>query len=368
MKTIRTAVIGFGFMGKTHTYSYQALPFFYEPPFTVQLAAVCARTYEHAQAACQRYGFERAARNIDEILALPDIDVIDICTPNALHAPAILKALDAKKHIYCEKPVACGPAETRRILAHPNLNKVITQTVFNNRFFPAAKLAKQFMQENRLGKILSFRARMISPSHVNAATPIRWRQTRQTAGGGVLYDLGAHIMDLLTWLAGPVKSVYTKTQTAYAQRPDGKGGLADVDTDDAAYAVVTLANGAVGTAEASKLASGTNTDLYIEIHGDKGALKIDFMDANWLYFYDAAAPYKGYTRIETVQNYAQAHPFPPVRHPLGWLRGHVDALYEFLCAVVQNRPASPSLAEGLYVQSVLDAMYQSALENKEIIL
>lgn len=368
MKTLSTAVIGFGFMGKTHTYGYKTIPLFYEPNFKIRLAAVCARNYEHALAAKERYGFAHAAHNLDEILALPDIDIIDICTPNSMHTQAILKALDAKKHIYCEKPVACGPAETRLILAHPHLNQVVTQTVFNNRFLPAAKLAKQFMQEERLGKILSFRARMIMPSNINPATPIRWRNTRQQAGGGVLYDLGAHVMDMLTWLAGPVQSVYTKNQTAYAHRPDGKGGFAPVDTDDASYSVVTLANGAIGTAEASKLATGTNTDLYIEIHGTKGALKIDFMDANWLYYYDANAPYKGYTRLETVQNYGGVSPFPPPRHPLGWLRGHADSLYEFLRAVAENRPAQPSLQDGLYVQSILDAMYQSAHENKEISL
>ncbi len=368
MKTIHAAVIGFGFMGKTHTYGYKTIPLFYEPDFNIQLAAVCASTYEHALAAKERYGFAHAAHDLDEILSLPNIDVIDICTPNALHAQAILKALDAKKHIYCEKPVACGPEETRRILAHPNLDKVVTQTVFNNRFMPSAKLAKQLMEEGKLGKILSFRAHMIMPSNINPSSPIRWRNTRAAAGGGVLYDLGAHVMDMLTWLAGPVKSVYTKNQTAYAQRPDGKGGFAPVDTDDASYSIVTLANGAVGTAEASKLATGTNTDLYIEIHGDKGALKIDFMDANWLYYYDASAPYKGYTRIETVQQYGGEKNFPPARHPLGWIRGHADALYEFLRAVHENRPASPSLADGLYVQTVLDAMYQSAQENKEICL
>ena len=366
MKTINVAVIGFGFMGKTHTYGYQTIPLFYEPDFQVRLAAVCASRYQNALAAKERYGFAHAAHDLDEILSLPDIDVIDICTPNALHTEAILKALDAKKHIYCEKPVACGPQETARILAHPHLNSVTTQTVFNNRFTPAAKLAKEFMQQERLGRILSFRAHMIMPSNVGAQKPMRWRNSRQAAGGGVLYDLGAHVMDMLTWLAGPVASVYTKNQTAYATRPDENGRPVPVDTDDASYSVVTLSNGAVGTAEASKLATGTNTDLYIEIHGEKGALKLDFMDPNWLYFYDAQDPHPGYKKIETVQKYPAGTDFPPARHPMGWIRAHADCLYEFLHAVSENRPAAPSLQDGLYVQKVLDAMYQSAQENKEI--
>ncbi len=368
MKTINAAVIGFGFMGKTHTYGYKTIPLFYEPDFNVNLAAVCAGSYENALKAKERYGFARAAHNLDEILAMPDIDVIDICTPNALHAEAILKALDAKKNIYCEKPVACGPQETARILAHPNLNQVTTQTVFNNRFIPAAKLAKRLMNEGRLGKLLSFRTHMIMPSHVDPSKPMRWRNSRQAAGGGVLYDLGAHVMDMLTWLAGPVARVYTKNQTAYQTRTGADGTPVPVDTDDASYSIVTLQNGAVGTAEASKLATGTNTDLYIELHGDKGALKLDFMDPNWLYFYDASAPLTGYQKIETVQDYAGAESFPPARHPMGWIRAHADALYEFLRAVNEHRSAAPSLADGLAVQAVLDAMYRSAEENKEIIL
>ncbi|MBQ9970901.1 MAG: Gfo/Idh/MocA family oxidoreductase [Elusimicrobiaceae bacterium] len=368
MKTLNVAVIGFGFMGKTHTYGYKTIPLYYEPDFNIRLAAVCSGRYENALAAQERYGFEHACHNLEEVLSLPDIDIIDICTPNAQHAQAILQALDHHKHIYCEKPVACGEEETQRILAHPNLTRVTTQTAFNNRFIPAAKLAKKLMDENRLGKILSFRTHMIMPSHIDPTKPARWRNSRQAAGGGTLYDLGAHVIDMLTWLAGPVARVYTKNQTAYATRPDGKGGICPIDTDDASYSVVTLQNGAVGTVEANKLATGTNTDLFIEIHGEKGALKIDFMDGNWLYFYDVANPLAGYTRIETVQKYSEVNNFPPSRHPLGWIRGHADSLYTFLQAVHQEKQSSPSIAEGLEVQKVLDAMYRSADTNQEVCL
>ena len=141
-----------------------------------------------------------------------------------------------------------------------------------------------------------------------------------------------------------------------------------MDTDDASYSIITLSNGAVGTAEANKLATGTNTDLYIEIHGEKGALKLDFMDPNWLYFYDAKDPHPGYKKTETVQKYPAGTGFPPARHPMGWIRAHADCLYEFLRAVHEKRPATPSLQDGLYVQKLLDAMYQSAQENREITL
>lgn len=366
MQTVNAAIIGFGFMGKTHLYGYKTIPLFYQPSFNINLSAVYTRDLAKARQARERYGFGFAAASLDEVLADKEINVIDICTPNASHAEIILKALDAGKNIYCEKPVSSNPQETQKILAHPNLHKVITQTVFNNRFYPCTRLAKNLTEEGRLGKLLSFRARMIMPSNADPAKPLRWRNTKKEAGGGVLYDLGAHVMDMLTWLAGPVEKVYTKNQIAYATRPGADGKPVPVDTDDASYSVVTLANGAVGTAEMSKLAIGMNTDFQLELHGDKGALKLDFMDPNWLYFYDNTAPLKGFTKIETVQNYGEAEDFPPGRHPMGWIRGHADSLYRFLSCVARGVPASPSLEDGLKVQQVLDAMYASAQTGKEI--
>ena len=369
MKTIKIGLLGFGNMGRAHAYAINNLPFFYKDlPFSAEIVGLCSSTPEKTKKICREFGFPLPAMNEDELIRSQDIDVIDICTPNVYHYEALKKAILANKHIYCEKPVACGEEETQRILAHPNLTRVTTQTAFNNRFIPAAKLAKKLMDENRLGKILSFRAHMIMPSHIDPTKPARWRNSRQAAGGGTLYDLGAHVIDMLTWLAGPVARVYTKNQTAYATRPDGKGGICLIDTDDASYSVVTLQNGAVGTVEANKLATGTNTDLFIEIHGEKGALKIDFMDGNWLYFYDVANPLAGYTRIETVQKYSEVNNFPPSRHPLGWIRGHADSLYTFLQAVHQEKQSSPSIAEGLEVQKVLDAMYLSADTNQEVCL
>lgn len=373
MKEIKVAILGFGFMGKTHLYGYQTIPLYYEPDFKIKLAAVCNRTLSKAQAAQERYGFEMATDNEDEVFARKDIDVINICTPNIYHKEQILKALNAAKHVYCEKPVACGEESAQEILNHPNLEKVTTQTVFHNRFYPCTQRAKQLIEEGRIGRVFSFRARMIMPSHIDPARPLRWRNTRAESYGGVLYDLGSHVVDLVTWLLGPISTVYAKNQIAFPTRPGPDGTPVNIELDDASYAIATLQNGGVGTLEMSKLSTGKNTEFALEIHGEKGALKFDLMDPNWLDYYDNTQPgsphggLRGYTRIETIQKYdLPGGDFPPPRHPVGWIRGHVDCLYHFWDCVANSRPADPSLKVGLAVQNVLDKMYESVASNKEI--
>lgn len=375
MKEINVAILGFGFMGRTHLYGYQTVPLYYTPDFKINLVAICNRNLEKAIEAKERYGFELATDNEDEIFARKDIDVIDICTPNSYHKGQILKALDAGKNVYCEKPLVCGADETAEVLAHPNLDKVVTQAAFNNRFYPCTIRAKQLIDEGRLGKILSYRARFIMPGSETPGRPVSWRMTKKESFGGVLYDLGAHVCDMVTHLLGPVQSVYAKTQTPYPTRLDDKGNTVSMELDDAAYIVATMKNGAVGTMEASKLATGKATDFQIEIHGDKGAIMLDFMDPNWLYFCDntvADAPhggFKGFTKIATIQKFDLPDgDFPPARHPMGWIRGHVHGVYNFLSGVAAGQPVHPSIREGLYVQHVLDVMYQSAALKKEISL
>lgn len=372
MREIKVGLIGYGFMGKTHIFGYQTIPVYYEPDFKIKLVGICNRTLAKAQKAKELYGFDFATDNEDDIFGNKDIDVINICTPNSYHKNQILKALDSKKHIYCEKPVVACSDEAASILNHPNLEKVTTHTVFHNRFFANVLRAKQIIEEGRLGKILTFRGQFLLPSNVKSTTPANWRHTAVESGGGALYDVGSHICDMVYYMLGGFDKVYGKTQIPYATRPDGKGGLFACELDEAAYIIATLKNGAIGTIEASKLATGSATDMKLEVNGEKGALIIDFMQPNWLYFYDNTLPdeklggYKGFTRIECIQNYDIPVPFPPGKHPIGWIRAHVHSLYSFLDNMVNNRQSCPSLKDGLYVQSVLDNVYKSAAQNKEI--
>lgn len=372
MKEIKVGIIGCGFMGKTHIFGYKTIPVYYEPDFKITLVGICNRTIEKAQKAKELYGFEFATDREEDLFARKDIDIIDICTPNSYHKDEILKALDCGKNIYCEKPVVSCANDAETILNHPNLNKVTTQVAFHNRFFANVLRAKQIIDEGRLGKILAFRGHFLLPSNVKSTTPASWRHTTKESGGGALYDVGSHISDMVYFLLGEFSKVYGKTQIPYATRPDGKGGIFNCELDEAAYIIATLTNGAMGILEASKLSSGSATDMKLEINGEKGALIIDFMQPNWLYFYDNTLPdeklggYKGYTRIECIQNYDVATPFPPGKHPIGWIRAHVHSLYNFLEGVNKGEQVKPSLKDGLYIQRVLDTVYKSAELNKEL--
>lgn len=372
MKEIRVGLIGCGFMGKTHIYGYKTIPVYYEPDFKIKLVSVCNRSIEKAQHAKELYGFDFATTREDDLFNNKDIDVIDICTPNEYHKDQIIKALNAKKHIYCEKPVVANPAHAAEVLKHPNLEKVTTQAVFHNRFFANVLRAKQIIEEGRLGKILTFRGQFLLPSYAKSTTPASWRHTKEESGGGVLYDVGSHISDMVYYMLGDFAKVYGKTHMPYKTRPDGKGGVFNCQLDEAAYIIATLKNGAVGTIEASKLASGAATDMKLEINGEKGALIINFMEPNWLYFYDNTLPdeklggYKGYTRIECIQNYDTPVMFPPGKHPIGWIRAHVHSLYTFLQNVQAGKQSAPSIKDGLYVQHVLDSVYKSAELNREV--
>ncbi|ACC97763.1 Oxidoreductase family protein [Elusimicrobium minutum Pei191] len=370
MKEIKVGLLGCGFMGRAHMAGYQTIPLYYNNDFKIKFAGVCNRTLEKAEYFKEAFGFEYATSNPEDILNDPSIDVIDICTPNANHKNEILKALDNKKHIYCEKPVVVGEEEIKAVLSHPNLDKVTTQVVFNNRFYPAAIRAKQLIGEGRLGKIFSFRGVMLHNSSVDVLKPVSWRQTVE-GNGGVVYDLSAHLSDMVYNLLGEFESVYTKNQIAHPVRKDKDGKDVKIEIEDATYSLVKLKNGAMGTMETTKIATGKNGNFKLEIHGEKGALALDLIDPNWLYFYDNTAPaspnggMKGFTKIETMQRYGADCVFPPGNHTLGFLRAHVDCLHNFLTCVSKGAAANPSIKDGLYVQSVLEAMHKSAKTRTE---
>ncbi|MDR0645438.1 MAG: Gfo/Idh/MocA family oxidoreductase [Elusimicrobiota bacterium] len=373
MREIKVGVIGAGFMGKTHIFGYKTIPLYYEPKYKIKLEGICSKTLQNAQKAKDLYDFNFATDNEDDIFSNKNIDVINICTPDAFHRAQILKSLDAGKHIYCEKPlISCGQSAAE-ILGHSNLNKVTTRAVFHNRFFANVIRAKQIIDEGRLGKILAFRGQFLLCSNAKSTTPAGWRNdSSKSAGNGVLHGVGSHISDMIYYLLGDFAKVYAKIQMPYPIRPDGEGGTVQCITDEAAYIIATLKNGAMGTIEATKLATGAATNMKLEINGEKGALIIDLVQPNWLFFYDNTLPdeklggYKGYTRIECIQNYDTQLTFPPGKHPIGWIRAHVHSLYDFIEGVAAGKQVAPSIKDGLYIQHVLDTAMQSARQNKEL--
>lgn len=367
MDELRVGIVGFGFMGRTHTYGYKTIPLYYSNlPFKITLVGVCDTVLEVAEKARESLGFEFATNNPDDIFNRKDIDVVDICTPNIYHKEGIMKALKTGKNVYCDKPLAVSYQEAEEIVKELKNYNAITQMALQNRCFPATMRAKELIEEGKIGKIMSFRACYLHSSAVDPKKPLGWKQDKKFGGGGVLFDLGSHALDLIYYLLGEYASVFTKTEIVYPERPDKNGNPVEVEADDIAMMMLKLKNGGIGTIEVSKIATGTNDEIRFEIHGDKGAIRFNCMEPSWLEFYDNTFPdthfggSKGYTKIECIQKFKKpGGDFPNPKFSIGWIRSHVHSLYNFLSCVYEKKQANPSFKEGAYIQYVMEKAYES---------
>lgn len=358
---IKIGIIGFGSMGKTHSWCINNLKYFYKHlDFTSSIEAVCTSNIDTARKAAEFLGITDYTDNEDDIINDPSIDVVDICTPNVYHYSTIKKALEAGKHIYCEKPL-CITYEQAKEVAELSIARGITaQIVFNNRFLPAVLRAKELITSNKLGRILSFRCEYL---HASATDPLKtagWKQDASVCGAGTLFDLGSHAIDLMYYLCGRIVKVKSQSQIAYPNRLGIDGKPWHTNADEAFYMICTTEDGAVGTVEVSKIAIGTNDDLSFSVYGEKGAIKFSLMEPNWLHYYDAEAESgsyggnRGFTKIECCGRYElPGGVFPSFKAPVGWLRGHLHSMYSFLSAVNEGRSAVPSFVDGAEVQKVL---------------
>ncbi len=371
-KVIRIGLLGFGSMGKTHSYAVNNLNYFYRDlPFQAEIVGICTTSMEKSRAICEQYGFSVATACEDDLIFSSDIDVIDICTPNNCHFSTLKKAILAGKHIYCEKPLCISAEQANEIAALAEKNsKKIHNIVFNNRFLAPILRAKQLVDEGRIGRMLSFSASYLHSSATNVEKKAGWKQNRDICGGGVLFDLGSHVIDLIYHLCGEFDSVCAMTQIAYPMRTGMDGGAWKTNADEAFYMLVKLKNGACGTISASKVAVGANDDIFLELFGEKGSLRFSLMEPNWLYFYDNTLPdtelggARGFTRIECVGRYpTPGGVFPSPKASSGWLRGHVESLYHFLNSVYTQTQSAPDFTDGAYVQAIMEAAYCSAAEG-----
>ncbi len=371
-KRINIGILGFGSMGKTHSYAISNFKFYMnELPFDANIVGVCTTSLEKSTAVCEKYGFELATANEDDIINSPTIDAIDICTPNIYHYDTLKKAIAAGKHIYCEKPLCISSAQAFEIAELAKKSGKIHNIVFNNRFIAPVQRAKQIIDEGKLGRILSFNVSYLHSSATLTSKNAGWKQNKDICGGGVLFDLGSHVIDLIYHLCGRFDEVNTLTQIAYKERAGMDGNPWATNADEAFYMLARLENGACGTISASKVAVGANDDIVLDIYGEKGSLKFSLMDCNWLHFYDNSASdsslggYKGYTKIECVGRYPEPQGvFPSPKAASGWLRGHVSSMYNFLNSIYSGVQTAPDFCDGAYVQSVMEAAYASAEERQ----
>lgn len=367
---LRIGMLGYGGIGRVHALSYRQLPFVYPGGIAPVLQSVCTSREETAASAQAEAGFATATTDLAALIGDPDVDVVDITLPNHLHRESVIQAVNAGKAVYCEKPLSGSIADARDIANSVSKSSVPFGMVFQCRFIPALMKAKELVEQGALGRIFTYRAEYLHSGYQNAARPLSWRMKKDEGGSGALGDLGSHVIDLVRYLVGEFESIQGHLETFIHERPLHKGAseMGPVTVDDVAWFQARMANGAVGTVEASRFATGTLDDLRLWIYGEKGAVRFDLMDNNYLYWFDegrASGDYggdRGWQRLETVANYPGAKA-PPARAPLGWARAHAENQHRFLKAVANGNRPSPGIEDGLRAQLVIDAVERSAEAN-----
>lgn len=374
-KRLRVGIAGFGAMGKTHAYSIASLPYFYENlPFCASVRGICTTSAEKSDRICDTLGFEVAYADAYAMIADPDIDVIDICTPNNSHFDIACAALDAGKHVLCEKPFCINETQAQALAKKAADKGLVCGVVYNNRHLSAIMRAKQLIGEGALGRILSFSFHYRHDSDIDPARTVGWKQDAEICGAGTLFDLGSHALDLCRYLCGDFASIQGKSQIAFDTHKNADGSLWQTNADEAFYMTATLASGAVGQISVSKLSHGSEDGLEFSIYGTGGAIRFTLARSDILYYMDASQPKlplggtAGFTAIPASGRYdAPGGKFPAVKAPQGWLRGHIHGMYLYLDAVAGGKTFAPDFADGAYIQHVMAcAMQSDAMGGKEV--
>ena len=368
-KILGVGMIGYGFMGKMHSYAYASLPYIFEPPQPqIKLIGACALSDASRELAAKSGGYEFTTPDYHDLFARDDISLINICTPNYLHKEQAIAAIKAGKHVYCDKPLALTADDAEEMALLANQSGLTCQVTFHNRFCPAVLRARQLVEDGFLGDIISFRAAYLHSGYNDPKRPMSWKMRKETSGAGALLDLGTHIIDMIRWLVGDFHKVNARLRTLIKERPRQAGStqLEAVSVDDIAAMMVELPNGALGSIEVSRMAVGATDGLRFEIEGSKGAIAFDLMDANWLSVYDDTKPggdyggERGWRKIECIQAYPKPAMLPGAKAPVGWMRFHIESLHSFVSNVINNRPGCPSFEDGLAVQRICDAAIASS--------
>ena len=366
----RVGIIGFGMIGKVHAYGYATLPYYLQPmPFPVRLTHIAtahAGTAELAQAVT---GADVATTDYREITENPDVDIVHICTPNDQHLAPLLSAMRHNKHIYCDKPLVASIAEAEQVRVAMADYTGVSQMTFHLRFFPAVQRAKQLIDAGKLGKILQFRKGYYHASNAGAEFPYRWKHSPT---GGVVRDLGSHVLDMVDHLVGPIDRLIADTTIAYPQRRDPKSGeLRDVTVEDAFSILVRLKNRAMGTLEGTKLATGAEDDFRFEIHCELGALRFSLAKADTLEFFDATKGDKpfggesGWLQITCSNRFESPDTdFPYKKATIGWQRAHTACLAHFIQSIADKeqctKPQHADLMQGYKIEQLMQTVFDSA--------
>ncbi|MGH3383820.1 MAG: Gfo/Idh/MocA family protein [Nocardioidaceae bacterium] len=374
---LNVGMVGYAFMGAAHSQAWRTAPRFFDLPLRPAMTALCGRDRGKVTAAAGRLGWDSVETDWKELVSRDDIDLVDICTPGDTHAEIAIAALDAGKHVLCEKPLANTVEEAEAMVAaatRAEVRGVRSMVGFTYRRVPAIVLARTLVEEGRIGEIRHVRAQYLQDWITDPEAPLAWRLQKDRAGSGALGDIGAHIVDLTQYITGQqISTVTGLMETFVKERPlptevgnlSGTGGTerGPVTVDDAAAFLARFTDGAVGVFEATRFATGRKNSIRIEVNGAHGSLAFDFEDMNVLQFYDETedAATAGFRRIsvtDPVHAYVEAW-WPP-GHGLGYEHGFTHQAVDLVTAIAADDNPRPSFADGLAVQRVLAAVDTSA--------
>lgn len=369
MPEVNVALIGYAFMGRAHSNAYRQVVPFLSPRLTPRLKVLCGRTRRSVTTAARELGWEDAATDWREVIARPDIDLVDICTPGDSHAEIAVAAARAGKAVLCEKPLANSVKDADRMLAAVRKAGVTHMICHNYRRVPAVMLAQQLIANGDLGDIRHFRGTYLQDWITDPAFPFVWRFDKAKAGSGALGDIGAHVIDLARALVGEVAEVTGDLRTFIRERPlPGRSGKTRrVTVDDAAIALARFENGAMGTIEATRLAPGRKNHNRFEINGSRGSLafNLERMNELELYLESDRRAIKGFRTILVTES---GHPFIkhwwPPGHIIGYEHTFIHTIYDLLEAMADDVVPEPSFEDGASNQRVMEAIERSAKSRK----
>ena len=370
-------MIGHAFMGAAHSQGWRVAPRFFDLPMAPDMAVLCGRNPASVATSAQQLGWADTETDWRRVLQRDDVDLVDVCTPGDTHAEIAIAALEAGKHVLCEKPLANTVAEAEQMAGAAEAaaeRGVLAMVGFTYRRVPALALARRLVADGRIGAVRQVRAQYLQDWIADENAPFSWRLDRNKAGSGALGDIGAHIIDLTQFVTGQrITGVSGLTETFVHERPvatdfsglHGTAGeeRAHVTVDDAALFLARFSGGAIATFEATRYAWGRKNAIRIEINGSAGSIAFDFEDMNVLNYYDAVQPAEeaGFRRIMVTE---PGHPYMeawwPPGHGLGYEHGFTHQVVDLVAGLATGTQPTPSFADGLQVQRVLDAVERSS--------
>lgn len=381
MKPVNVAIIGTKFMGKAHSNAWTSAPKFFDLGLKPVLKVACGTDPKGTEKFAQNWGWEDISTDWKQVVERPDIDIIDVSTPTYLHKDIVIAAAQNGKAIFCEKPVALNYAEAKAMYEAAEKAGVLHYLNHNYRRTPAVSFAKQMIAEGKLGQIYHWRGAYLQDWITDPGFPLTWHLQAKYAGAGPHYDLNSHSIDLARYLIGDIDTVMAMLKTFIEERPlpgagaatfqagTGSSGTGKVTVDDASFMMVEFSNGALGSFEASRFASGRKNYNYFEIYGSKGSLVFNLERMNELQYLNLKDPAdeQGFrTILVTNATHPYAGAWWPPGHIIGYEHEFTHAVADFLTALEKGTEITPNLCDGMKSMQVLEAGLISSNEGRKV--